>query len=114
MSDNHVITKATLYNYVIESVTDTTETIKTHHNVGGLPEKMNFEIMEPISSLFKDEVRALGTALGMPEHIVWRQLFPGPGLGMRVLCEVTKQKLTIVRESDAILRVEITNVALER
>ena len=114
MSDIKYLAQGTLYSDVIESGTDTAETIKSHHNVGGLPEKMNFELIEPISSLFKDEVRALGTALGMPDHIVWRQPFPGPGLGIRVLGEVTKQKLTIVRESDAILRDEITNAGLER
>src|SRR5690625_4622733 len=100
MSDIKYLAQGTLYSDVIESGTDTAETIKSHHNVGGLPEKMNFELIEPISSLFKDEVRALGTALGMPDHIVWRQPFPGPGLGIRVLGEVTKEKLTIVRESD--------------
>src|SRR5690625_1233295 len=114
ITDIKYLAQGTLYSDVIESGTDTAETIKSHHNVGGLPEKMNFELIEPISSLFKDEVRALGTALGMPDHIVWRQPFPGPGLGIRVLGEVTKQKLTIVRESDAILRDEITNAGLER
>ena len=73
-------------------------------NVGGLPEDMEFELIEPINTLFKDEVRKLGIELGIPEHLVWRQPFPGPGLGIRVLGEITEDKLEIVRESDAILR----------
>ncbi len=75
-----------------------------HHNVGGLPEDMQFKLIEPLNTLFKDEVRELGTQLGMPDSIVWRQPFPGPGLGIRVLGELTEEKLTIVRDSDAILR----------
>ncbi len=86
------------------SGTKTAQTIKSHHNVGGLPEDMEFELIEPINTLFKDEVRKLGIELGIPEHLVWRQPFPGPGLGIRVLGEITEDKLEIVRESDAILR----------
>lgn len=108
------LAQGTLYSDVIESGTETGQAIKSHHNVGGLPEDMEFELIEPIRSLFKDEVRELGTALGLPDHIVWRQPFPGPGLAIRILGEVTDEKLHIVRESDAILREEIMNAYLER
>ncbi|MGG5329290.1 glutamine-hydrolyzing GMP synthase [Enterococcus sp. AZ163] len=108
------LAQGTLYTDVIESGTETAQTIKSHHNVGGLPEDMQFELIEPLNTLFKDEVRELGTQLGMPDSIVWRQPFPGPGLGIRVLGEITEEKLEIVRESDAILREEITNAGLDR
>lgn len=108
------LAQGTLYTDIIESGTKTAQTIKSHHNVGGLPEDMQFELIEPLNTLFKDEVRALGTALGMPDSIVWRQPFPGPGLGIRVLGEITEEKLEIVRESDAILREEIALAGLER
>ena len=108
------LAQGTLYTDIIESGTKTAETIKSHHNVGGLPEDMQFELMEPLNTRFKDEVRALGTALGMPDSLVWRQPFPGPGLGIRVIGEITEEKLEIVRESDAILREEIANHGLER
>lgn len=108
------LAQGTLYTDIIESGTATAQTIKSHHNVGGLPEDMQFELIEPLAALFKDEVRALGTEMGMPDHIVWRQPFPGPGLGIRVLGEITEDKLQIVRESDAILREEIANHGLER
>src|SRR5699024_7790068 len=81
--------------------------------VGGLPEDMQFELIEPLRSLFKDEVREVGSALGLPDHIVWRQPFPGPGLGIRVLGEVTPEKLDIVREADAILREEVANAGVK-
>ena len=114
LTDVDFLAQGTLYTDIIESGTKTAQTIKSHHNVGGLPEDMQFELIEPLNTLFKDEVRALGTALGMPDSIVWRQPFPGPGLGIRVLGEVTEEKLEIVRESDAILREEIAKNGLER
>lgn len=108
------LAQGTLYTDVIESGTETAQTIKSHHNVGGLPEDMTFELIEPLNTLFKDEVRALGTALGMPDEIVWRQPFPGPGLAIRVMGEITAEKLETVRESDAILREEIAKAGLDR
>ncbi|MFD2924590.1 glutamine-hydrolyzing GMP synthase [Halobacillus naozhouensis] len=108
------LAQGTLYTDIIESGTETAQTIKSHHNVGGLPEDMQFELIEPLNTLFKDEVRALGTELGVPDHIVWRQPFPGPGLAIRILGEVSEDKLEIVRESDAILREEVKNAGLDR
>lgn len=108
------LAQGTLYSDVIESGTITGQKVKSHHNVGGLPEDMEFQLIEPVRALFKDEVRAVGTALGLPDSMVWRQPFPGPGLGIRVLGEVNEEKLHIVREADAILREEIANAGLER
>lgn len=114
LTDMDFLAQGTLYTDIIESGTATAQTIKSHHNVGGLPEDMTFELIEPLKTLFKDEVRKLGTELGIADEIVWRQPFPGPGLGIRVLGEITEDKLEIVRESDAILREEIKNAGLER
>ena len=114
LKDIDFLAQGTLYTDILESGTLTSETIKSHHNVGGLPEEMDFELIEPLGALFKDEVRALGTVLGLSDDIVWRQPFPGPGLGIRVLGEVTREKLAMVREADAILREEIKNAGLDR
>jgi GMP synthase (glutamine-hydrolysing) len=88
--------------------------IKSHHNVGGLPDDMTLELVEPLRDLFKDEVRALGTELGLPDEIVWRQPFPGPGLGVRIIGEVTPDKVAVLQEADAIVREEIAWAGLER
>lgn len=114
LKDVKFLAQGTLYTDVIESGTDTAQTIKSHHNVGGLPEDMQFELIEPLNTLFKDEVRALGTELGMPDEIVWRQPFPGPGLAIRVMGDLTPEKIAVVRDSDAILREEITAAGLDR
>lgn len=108
------LAQGTLYTDVIESGTKTAQTIKSHHNVGGLPKDMKFKLVEPLNVLFKDEVRVLGEKLGIPSHIVWRQPFPGPGLAIRIIGDVTEPKLHIVRESDAILREEIARAGLDR
>ncbi|GBG95027.1 GMP synthase [Ligilactobacillus salitolerans] len=108
------LAQGTLYTDVIESGTDTAQTIKSHHNVGGLPEDMVFKLIEPLNTLFKDEIRELGEKLNMPHELVWRQPFPGPGLGIRVIGEITEDKLEIVRESDAILREVIAQRGLDQ
>ncbi|WP_135557404.1 glutamine-hydrolyzing GMP synthase [Paenibacillus cymbidii] len=113
-ADFEFLAQGTLYTDIVESGTATAQTIKSHHNVGGLPKDIKFKLVEPLKELFKDEVRKVGEACGLPDAIVWRQPFPGPGLAIRVLGEVTEEKLTIVRESDAILRDEIGKAGLDR
>lgn len=108
------LAQGTLYTDVIESGTKTAQTIKSHHNVGGLPKDMEFKLIEPLNKLFKDEVRALGEELGIPSDIVWRQPFPGPGLAIRILGDITEEKLEKVRHSDYILREEIKKAGLEK
>lgn len=108
------LAQGTLYTDIIESGTKTAQTIKSHHNVGGLPQNMHFKLIEPLHTLFKDEVRKLGLELGLSSKIINRQPFPGPGLAIRILGEVTEEKLAIVRESDFILREEIAKAGLER
>lgn len=107
------LVQGTIYPDVVESGTKTSATIKSHHNVGGLPEDMDFELIEPLRELFKDEVRAVGEEVGIPHKLVWRQPFPGPGLAIRVLGEITDEKLEIVREADAIFRDEIAIAGLD-
>ena len=108
------LVQGTLYPDVIESGTSTAAVIKSHHNVGGLPEDMKFALIEPLRELFKDEVRLLGAELGLSEEIVQRQPFPGPGLAIRIIGEITEDRLNILREADAIVREEIRNAGLHR
>lgn len=102
------LAQGTIYPDILES-----DGIKSHHNVGGLPEELNFELVEPVALLYKDEVRVVGKELGLPDSMVFRQPFPGPGLGVRCLGAITRDRLEAVRESDAILREEFTNAGLE-
>ena len=112
--DADYLVQGTLYPDVIESGTESAAKIKSHHNVGGLPEDVDFELVEPLRSLFKDEVRAVGTGLGLPDEIVWRQPFPGPGLGVRIMGEVTAEKVALLQEADAIVRAELSAAGLDR
>lgn len=105
--------QGTIYPDIIESGTRTVKAVKSHHNVGSLPEDLKFELVEPLKMLFKDEVRAVGAALGLPDGMVYRQPFPGPGLGVRCVGAITRDRLEAVRESDAILREEFKNAGLE-
>jgi GMP synthase (glutamine-hydrolysing) len=115
IGDARFLVQGTLYSDVIESGGGTgAATIKSHHNVGGLPDDLQFELVEPLRALFKDEVRAVGAELGLPERLVWRQPFPGPGLGIRIIGEVTAQRLEILREADAIARAELTAAGLDQ
>ncbi len=108
------LVQGTIYSDVIESGNEHAATIKSHHNVGGLPEEMNFKLIEPLRKLFKDEVRKIGEVLGLPEEIVWRQPFPGPGLAIRIIGEIDDKKLSILKDADAILREEIKEAGLAR
>jgi GMP synthase (glutamine-hydrolysing) len=114
VGDAGFLVQGTLYPDVIESGSDSAATIKTHHNVGGLPDDMTFELIEPLRDLFKDEVRAVGEELGLPEEIVWRQPFPGPGLAVRIIGEVTLERLELLRAADAIIIEEIRRAGLYR
>jgi GMP synthase (glutamine-hydrolysing) len=116
LSEAKFLVQGTLYPDLIESggVDGTAEVIKSHHNVGGLPEDMTLELVEPLRELFKDEVRTLGTELGLPDEMVWRQPFPGPGLGVRIIGEVTRERVAVLQEADAIVREEIALAGLER
>ena len=107
------LAQGTIYPDIIESGTKTAKVVKSHHNVGGLPEDLAFELVEPLRQLFKDEVRACGLELGLPHEMVFRQPFPGPGLGVRCLGAITRERLEAVRESDAILREEFAKAGLE-
>ena len=106
--------QGTIYPDIIESGTKTAKCVKSHHNVGGLPEDLQFELVEPLKQLFKDEVRACGLELGLPHEMVFRQPFPGPGLGVRCLGAITRDRLNAVRESDAILREEFAKAGLDK
>ncbi|MBD0355389.1 MAG: glutamine-hydrolyzing GMP synthase [Rubrobacteraceae bacterium] len=114
IEDAKFLVQGTLYSDVIESGTRDAARIKSHHNVGGLPEVMDFELVEPLRNLFKDEVRVVAAELGMPEGLVWRQPFPGPGLAIRVIGDVTAERLEILRRADAVLQDEIRAAGLYR
>ena len=114
IEDAAFLVQGTLYPDVIESGTGTAAKIKSHHNVGGLPDDVDFELVEPLRNLFKDEVRAVGTEVGLPDEVVWRQPFPGPGLGVRIIGEVTPETVAILQQADAIVREEIIAAGLDR
>jgi GMP synthase (glutamine-hydrolysing) len=113
-SDARFLVQGTLYPDIVESGGGDNATIKSHHNVGGLPDDMAFELVEPLRNLFKDEVRAIGEELGLPEDIVWRQPFPGPGLAVRIIGEITPERLETLRQADAVVLAELRRAGLER
>jgi GMP synthase (glutamine-hydrolysing) len=114
IADARFLVQGTLYPDVIESGTKDAAKIKSHHNVGGLPDDMDFLLVEPLRNLFKDEVRSVGSELGLPDEIVWRQPFPGPGLGVRIIGEVTPETVSVLQAADGIVREEISAAGLER
>jgi GMP synthase (glutamine-hydrolysing) len=114
LGDVDFLLQGTLYPDVVESGGGTTAVIKTHHNVGGIPADLKLKLLEPLRWLFKDEVRQVGLELGLPEEVVWRQPFPGPGLAVRILGDITEEKLAMLREADWILRQEVKEADLER
>jgi GMP synthase (glutamine-hydrolysing) len=114
LGDVRFLVQGTLYSDVIESGSRTAAKIKSHHNVGGLPEDMDFELVEPLRLLFKDEVRAVGEELGLPEDVVWRQPFPGPGLAVRIVGEVTAERVDVLQRADAVVVEEVKRAGLYR
>ncbi len=113
LGETDFLVQGTIWPDIVESASDK-GVVKSHHNVGGLPDDMAFELVEPVRYLFKDEVRQVGELLGLPHELVWRQPFPGPGLGVRVVGAITRDKVRMVRESDAILRDEVAKAGLEQ
>jgi GMP synthase (glutamine-hydrolysing) len=114
-NETEFLVQGTLYPDVVESGGGTgAANIKSHHNVGGLPDDLQFALVEPLRDLFKDEVRRVGEQLGLPPEIVWRQPFPGPGLGIRIVGEVTAERLAVLRRADAIVRAELSSAGLDR
>jgi len=114
LSDARFLVQGTLYPDIVESGGGDNATIKSHHNVGGLPDDMAFDLVEPLRNLFKDEVRAVGEELGLPEDIVWRQPFPGPGLAVRIIGDITPERLEILRRADHVVVDEIHRAGLSR
>ena len=114
LGDARFLVQGTLYPDIVESGGGDNANIKSHHNVGGLPDDMDFELVEPLRNLFKDEVRAVGEELGLPEEIVWRQPFPGPGLAVRIIGTITRERVEILQQADAIVVEEIRRAGLYR
>ncbi len=113
MGDFQYLLQGTIYPDVVESGTNAAGVVKSHHNVGGIPENMQMRLLEPLRQLYKDEVRLIGEELDLPPEIVWRQPFPGPGLAVRVLGEITEEKLAMVRDADYIFRDEVEKAGLD-